>query len=440
MVNIIQHKGAVIKYEKDGSAIIKSKSKLVSSGYYAIFVPTTDEYILNIKANLIKGDKAFIYCEDITGKKYISRKNIINGKYDKSIKFKPENKEIYIGILFWNKNIEYELIVDLFSVKNNDTTLNIIQKTIEQPQYTPTTKQKITYAYTSRSIKAFKDRFMKKYQLHEYTDQKEPVIFFGMYAYRTSEIKMIMSHTGKKIIIFAGSDIDRLNYKENANIVVSNIKKMDNYKIVAISKFIKDDCDYYGLKCEYIPIHFTKYDNIPLVKKGKCVYIYTSPLNDIYYGSRIYNKIIEKMSDVKFIICTGSLNSLNEAKRAKVKGAENIKYYSNEVLVSVYKKCFIGLRLTSHDGNANTVTELGIAGIRTVHNGGNPSAIGWKYNNILFKENIDDIVEYNKILNDTVDDIITTIKYEMKSVGTIDNKIREDTLNFIDTSDKILYL
>ena len=35
----------------------------------------------------------------------------------------------------------------------------------------------------------------------------------------------------------------------------------------------------------------------------------------------------------------------------------------------VYSNCFIGLRLTENDGNANTVQEMGAMNIPVVHNG-----------------------------------------------------------------------
>ena len=50
----------------------------------------------------------------------------------------------------------------------------------------------------------------------------------------------------------------------------------------------------------------------------------------------------------------------------------------------MYRRCFIGMRLTEHDGLAHTVTELGLMGRRCVWNGGSPNAIPYK--------NVDDVV------------------------------------------------
>ena len=65
-----------------------------------------------------------------------------------------------------------------------------------------------------------------------------------------------------------------------------------------------------------------------------------------------------------------------------------------------YQKCFIGLRLTKHDGNANTVQELGMCGIKSFYNGDSllESAIPWKNAN----------------------DIIEKIENESKTIGSTD--------------------
>ena len=52
--------------------------------------------------------------------------------------------------------------------------------------------------------------------------------------------------------------------------------------------------------------------------------------------------------------------------------------YPKEELFELYKKCFIGLRLTGHDGFPNTVAELGLRGRRCVFNDDVPTAISWQ--------------------------------------------------------------
>ena len=65
--------------------------------------------------------------------------------------------------------------------------------------------------------------------------------------------------------------------------------------------------------------------------------------------------------------------------------------YSNELnlpyekMPEIYAKCFIGLRLTEHDGNANMVQEMKAMDIPVVHN---LSDYGLKW------KNVNDIIRY----------------------------------------------
>ena len=76
---------------------------------------------------------------------------------------------------------------------------------------------------------------------------------------------------------------------------------------------------------------------------------------------------------------------------------------------SLYNKCFIGLRLVPHDGLASTVQELGLMGIKCVHNGNSPSALN-----------------YN-----TISDILSHIEKEAKTIGTKDEKLAEEVKKYL---------
>ena len=58
---------------------------------------------------------------------------------------------------------------------------------------------------------------------------------------------------------------------------------------------------------------------------------------------------MDKLPEYKFIFS----NSLNT---------------TNDKMYDIYKECFIGLRLTDHDGNANTVQEFKEMNIPIIHN------------------------------------------------------------------------
>ena len=57
----------------------------------------------------------------------------------------------------------------------------------------------------------------------------------------------------------------------------------------------------------------------------------------------------------------------------------------HDFMPDVYKQCFIMLRLTTHDGNANSVQECEAMGIPVIHN---QSDYGLKW------ETVDDVIKH----------------------------------------------
>ena len=93
--------------------------------------------------------------------------------------------------------------------------------------------------------------------------------------------------------------------------------------------------------------------------------------NEIIYGEKIYKEVVKRLPEFKFIYS----NELN------------LPY---EEMPKIYEECFIGLRLTEHDGNANMVQELKEMNIPVVHN---QSDYGFKW------ENVDNIIRYINMCN-----------------------------------------
>ena len=61
----------------------------------------------------------------------------------------------------------------------------------------------------------------------------------------------------------------------------------------------------------------------------------------------------------------------------------------------IYNKCFIGLRLTINDGNANTVQEMEKMGLMVVHNGNHLNSLKWKNeDDIIYHITIEFINKY----------------------------------------------
>lgn len=203
--------------------------------------------------------------------------------------------------------------------------------------------------------RSFMPHFLKKYNLRDYDNTKEPSIFFGLYP-RQREI--IKKHKAPAVIIWTGSDA---LYFHTYPIILNLVKDRPNTYFVAISNFIEDDMRKFGLKFKSIPITPHTYENIKPEPLGNSVYMYTAPTKTEFYGEPYFFKVKALMPEIKFHLCT-------------------LTTYTREELIEIYKDCFIGLRLIKHDGLSNTVIEMGMMGRRVIWNGGSPNALKWLEN------------------------------------------------------------
>ena len=112
-----------------------------------------------------------------------------------------------------------------------------------------------------------------------------------------------------------------------------------------------------------------------------------------------YKKLIHKFKDIKFILTCAR----------KSAQTPHIRSYSKSELHKIYSSCFIGIRLTKHDGISATVQEMGLLGIKTIHNGNSPSCINYT----------------------NYDSIIQKINEERKTIGTIDYETAKKTYDFL---------
>ena len=158
------------------------------------------------------------------------------------------------------------------------------------------------------------------------------------------------------------------------------------------------------------------------ITKGKSIYVYTSPYMELYYGSNYYDQIVEKYKDINFVFacCKQAYDILLSKKNGiskKYLSKYNIKYYEKDILINeIYPQCFVALRLTIHDGMAYTVQELGLMGIKSIHNGDSPSSLNYK----------------------NLDDICSHIDNELKTIGTCDSELANKVKKYL-TLDKNFY-
>jgi hypothetical protein len=86
------------------------------------------------------------------------------------------------------------------------------------------------------------------------------------------------------------------------------------------------------------------------------------------YGESIYKEVIKKLDESSYNFTYIYSNLLNE---------------THENMPNIYKQCFIMLRLTKYDGNANSVQECESMNIPVIHNQSD-YGIAWKNADDIF--------------------------------------------------------
>mgnify|MGYP001224463559 CR=1 FL=1 len=211
----------------------------------------------------------------------------------------------------------------------------------------------IKYAYVSESLSHLKNRFLKKFNLIQRKSPNHKCLFFGLYT--KNDINLFCNQK-EKYIIWGGTDLDqRFNErKQNLNIILKNEIK-GHYSISdCISKRLKN----LGINYERVDLDLTDLNYFNrVILGGDSIFIYNgfNKGNEDIYGKKIY----EKLTNYKFIFS-------NELQ------IDNSKMYD------VYKKCFIGLRLTKFDGNANSVLEMKQMNLPVICNSSYDNCLNWK--------------------------------------------------------------
>ena len=286
----------------------------------------------------------------------------------------------------------------------NKNMSNILQKqsaisTTIKPNKKTTLEQfistnKITHVRISDSLKHFEKRFLEYYELDLYDNTKHSnsnTIFFGFYD--NSDLVNIKNHKKKAFLMFGGTDLsvhfDLVPiYQQNIQFICisDNIqKRLVNFleiktKFANLNPLIRK---IWNVKMSMVDKRLFK----PVNKIGTKIYVYDG-YNDKLRNKTIYNTNIVEQVKKHF-------------PHFKFIHSSNIKV-SYEEMPSIYADCFIGLRLTDNDGNANTVQELEAMNIPVVHN---HSDYGLKWKTVA------DIVEHiNEIKNDKITVIINSYK------------------------------
>lgn len=265
---------------------------------------------------------------------------------------------------------------------------------------------------TEHLRQGFYDRVKNSTALRDYENDYLPAIFFGIWS--DEDLNLLRKNKSLKIIIWSGGDINAADYREDyvrERILrnVSEIRALSKVIHVSKSPFIAKSLAEFGIpyiETPFCPIDFDLYKP---VKKGNSIYIYTAPSRESYYGFDWYDKVVEKYKDINFIFacCKAGYDFINATG---YQSKYDVRYYEEEELIdTVYSQCFLALRLTRHDGIANTVQELGLMGIRSVHNGSSPSSLKYK----------------------TLEDLYRHIDNERETIGTCDEVLATEVRRYL---------
>lgn len=271
--------------------------------------------------------------------------------------------------------------------------------------------QGIRHVYVSSSLKHLKDRFIKNYRLEEISSKNKKdcknLVFFGLYTDK-DRIVYKMFRNINKYVIFGGNDLFGSKRKLNIKLIKDTRPAM----VYSISEDIKNKLDELNIINTNLNINLTsdKIFNIKIDKSNSNkIYIYNGLANNLnkdsreeIYGKEYYEEVMKRLPQYEYIL-------------------SNEKYYPYEEMPRVYSECFIGLRLTKNDGNANMVQEMKQMNIPVVHNS---SDYGLKW------ETVDDIIKHIKNNDRNNNEIIidSNKKYLVICIDMKLNRIAGDTI------------
>lgn len=245
---------------------------------------------------------------------------------------------------------------------------------------------RIIQGFVSSAVDGHPNYFLEKFGLRPYFSENEPAVFFGCYPYGRGhprkDIQTILGHKSLAIVVWRGGDILAATTKKRRQYKVLLNKR--NIRHVAISNFIEKDLHFLGKRYVRLNITGCYLDNFESCPLGNSIYTYC-PVGVSVYNFELVNKLIGIFPDIKFIV-TGR-------GRPEQCNFEHIK--------SLYAKCFLGIRLTNHDGLSATVLQLGLMGRRCIWNGDLSNAIPYS----------------------SIDDIVKKIKLEKSRIGTTQDSV-----------------
>lgn len=249
-----------------------------------------------------------------------------------------------------------------------------------------TKNNKIRYAYFSESVGNYASRFMPRWGLSEWDgDPNVDLVMYGMY--RKRDFELYASHKGKIVVLWRGTDSKKIDQDAYHRFPERKLWAQHYACSNCVSNFLRAK----QIVHDTLPISHVKPVASPC-ERGDSIYCYIGN-NSEFYGANLAKTVAKRVGLKLYLVRHGE--------------------YDREELMDIYKDCFIGLRLTPHDGLPSTVLELGLMGRRCIYNGEIPHSISW--------HGVDDICQ--KIINE----------YNRRKEPN--KHIAKDVRNFIDIDD-----
>ena len=226
-------------------------------------------------------------------------------------------------------------------------------------------KLNVRQAHVSSSLSHFAKRFYQTHNLRPYDTPTQPAVFFGMYNDR--DRVAVLRHGAATVVVPGGSDVPNVR-------PVQELVRGRAIWILSISGDVQTRLHKLGIQTMRVFLNMvdkTLFRPVPKADLGNKVFVYNgwqkdAPLNWKIYNGSIMSEVAARLPHVHFIYSQG----LN---------------VPHEKMPDIYRQCSIGVRLTSHDGNANTVQEFEAMQIPIIHN---QSTYGLKW------ANADDVVKH----------------------------------------------
>ena len=199
----------------------------------------------------------------------------------------------------------------------------------------------------------------------------ETCIFFGFY-FNGDRMKMLQQREGLIVVVWAGSD--SMRFHKNYGALQYFLDNKHRVFHIAYSHWIKADLDEVGLdyfEIPIFPVSFSK-DQFKVEPLGDLIYHYTSGTgtHQWFYGTDTMEQIMANIGQSH--VLSGKLHMTN------------FHYVPRDRLHLEYRKCFVGVRLTSHDNMAISCVEMALMGRRSIFNGNIPGAIHYEDRSEVF--------------------------------------------------------